>query len=422
MDTSFSKQVQGFTLVELITVVTILAVLSAIGFVSFSGYLAGVRDTSRLSQLTSIYDGLELYATKYDLPLPDDAVEIRDGTSLLGYQGNVGSNILDMLDFSRGGVDPKDDSYFVYYLSANKNDFQLMGFLEEEENVPTVFFPQTYAKDYSNLYPVVFGEKLGILLDETTKTPVHEIEAVKTAGELDLDGDTETYTVYFKNDDTTTGTWGDLGDIIEDERNATTTSSSTSGTTRYPWCDMDDIILWSYTIAACNVGSSTAGIESVSYGDYFQFWKSDTTITNATYNNGDWKSPGGTDGGSANDWGVYDSTKNSATFANSSSADQGKMQGPCESGYHVPTYAEWNDMYSSGSWWSTPSDMQNTLKLPYPWLKSSLGSLSYVWSSWYYWLSSPSSTSSYAFFAHNITFEDSTYRNTGRSVRCFRDT
>ncbi len=213
-----TPKTQGFTLVELITVVTILAVLSAIGFVSFSGYLAGVRDTNRLSQITSIYDWLELYSTKNDLPMPDDAVEIQDGTSLLWYQGNIGANILDILDFSRGGVDPKDDSYFVYYLSADKNDFQLMAFLEEEQNVPTVFFPQAYAKDYSNLYPVVFGEKLGILLDETTKTPVHEIEAVKTAGALDLDGSTESYTAYFKNDDTATDTGENLWETIEEER------------------------------------------------------------------------------------------------------------------------------------------------------------------------------------------------------------
>ena len=210
MKSSFLKKAQGFTLVELITVVTILAVLSAIGFVSFSGYLAGVRDTNRLSQLTSIYDGLELYTTKNDLPLPDDAIEIKNGSSLLWYQGNIGANILDILDFSRGGVDPKDDSYFVYYLSADKSDFQLMAFFEEEQNVPTVFFPQAYAdKDYSNLYPVVFGEKLWILLDNAN-APVHEIDAIKGLGELDLSGNTETYTAFFGSDDTLTDTWDNL--------------------------------------------------------------------------------------------------------------------------------------------------------------------------------------------------------------------
>ena len=210
MKSSFLKKTQGFTLVELITVVTILAVLSAIGFVSFSGYLAGVRDTNRLSQLTSIYDGLELYTTKNDLPLPDDAIEIKNGSSLLWYQGNIGANILDILDFSRGGVDPKDDSYFVYYLSADKSDFQLMAFFEEEQNVPTVFFPQAYAdKDYSNLYPVVFGEKLWILLDNAN-APVHEVVTIKSLGELDLSGSTETYTAFFESDDTLTDTWDNL--------------------------------------------------------------------------------------------------------------------------------------------------------------------------------------------------------------------
>jgi len=66
----------AFTLVELIVVVTILAILATIGFVSYSSYLTGVRDTNRLAQLVSIHDGLELYRTKKDLPLPDESVDV----------------------------------------------------------------------------------------------------------------------------------------------------------------------------------------------------------------------------------------------------------------------------------------------------------------------------------------------------------
>ena len=71
-----SRASLGFTLVELIVVVTILAILATIGFVSYSSYLTGVRDTNRLAQLVSIHDGLELYRTKKDLPLPDESVDV----------------------------------------------------------------------------------------------------------------------------------------------------------------------------------------------------------------------------------------------------------------------------------------------------------------------------------------------------------
>jgi prepilin-type N-terminal cleavage/methylation domain-containing protein len=76
----------GFTLVELIVVVTILAILATIGFVSYSSYLTGVRDTNRLAQLVSIHDGLELYRTRNDLPLPDDNVEVRANGTTIAYQ------------------------------------------------------------------------------------------------------------------------------------------------------------------------------------------------------------------------------------------------------------------------------------------------------------------------------------------------
>lgn len=98
----------AFTLVELIVVVTILAVLATIGFVSYSSYLTWVRDTNRISQLVSISDGLELYSTRNNLPLPDDYIEIKINGNLIAYQGKVWANVLETIDFSKWWVDPKD--------------------------------------------------------------------------------------------------------------------------------------------------------------------------------------------------------------------------------------------------------------------------------------------------------------------------
>ncbi len=325
--------------------------------------------------------------------MPDDAVEIQDGSSLLGYQGNIGANILDILDFSRGGVDPKDDSYFVYYLSADKSDFQLMAFLEEEQNVPTVFFPQAYAeKDYSNLYPVVFGEKLGILLDETTKTPVHEIEAVKTAGALDLDGSTESYTAYFKNDDTATDTGENLWETIEEEREEGTSSSSVSSSSttastaptdwrdQDPNCDRADVTIWTQTWAWCN---STLGT-------WFEFWQKDADIGTNNYSgsvgscynyNGnnsatcikwditmastskanDWFTGTNNDGDTAVDniWGKF-YTWDSLDTDNDDDIDANDTNLVCWVWYHVPSELEWETLeeYLNGSACRTTSNWQ----------------------------------------------------------------
>ena len=52
------------------------------------------------------------------------------------------------------------------------------------------------------------------------------------------------------------------------------------------------------------MGTAVAGTTSASYGNFYQFGTSTNSWTNgsgASWNY-DWKSPGGTDAGSANDW------------------------------------------------------------------------------------------------------------------------
>ena len=130
---------KAFTLVELIVVITILAVLSAIWFVAFSWYLAWTRDTNRISQLKSISDWLELYWTKHDLPIPEDKVDIKVWTwtneKTIAYQWYAWKNILETIEYSSEWVDPKDWTYFSYYLTKDKKYYQLMAFLEESDNL-----------------------------------------------------------------------------------------------------------------------------------------------------------------------------------------------------------------------------------------------------------------------------------------------
>jgi len=189
-----SKKLLWFTLVELIVVITIVGILSTIGFVSYSGYLTGARDSSRLSQLTKLTDGLHVYSTSKRLPLPDDYVSITASGALIAYQWAAWVDVLDTIDYGNGGRDPKDNTYFTYYLDKDRNTFQLLALLEE---VPTAsIIPQSYAADYTNRFIKVYGKKLWVLTTATTNVPIQEVTGVTT---LDIVSTTDIYVANITN-------------------------------------------------------------------------------------------------------------------------------------------------------------------------------------------------------------------------------
>jgi len=179
-----------FTLVELIVVISILAVISTIWFISYSSYLAWVRDTNRITQLDELQRVLEIYRSKNVLPYPDDRINIMSWTTNIWYQWYVWANVLSSLQFTKWWKDPKDKTYFSYYLSNSRNKFQLMAFLEKNESL-VVFdnniLPNTYAAtiNYSKRIASVIWNEIGILTD-TSNTPIQEIPSLVASGQIDL--------------------------------------------------------------------------------------------------------------------------------------------------------------------------------------------------------------------------------------------
>ena len=214
-----------------------------------------------------------------------------------------------------------------------------------------------------------------------------------------------------------------------------TTESTTTVALKYPWCDSDDITIWSYTIAACNVWASTAGITSASYGKYFQWWNNhassfwDSVIT------------GLVDSSSYGPWNYYTSSafislsgnmampydwstlRNDNLWWNTDNTVTAR-QGPCASWYHVPSWDEWNGLITAGWWWSDGTAMITALKLPNAWHRDMLWNNSTGFGR--YWSSSPGTSSPN--YATYIVFNDTniiTWAQNARalwfSVRCFKN-
>ena len=203
----------------------------------------------------------------------------------------------------------------------------------------------------------------------------------------------------------------------------------------YPGCDTPDITVWSYTISACNVWATTAGTGAMSYGNYFQWgnngWTPSGTLTPSTtlvdassYGPGNYYNSTAFIGWESLTWTLdWSSVQNDNLWWNTSNTVSAR-QGPCASGYHVPSQGEWVWLVTAGWWWTNGTNMMNALKLPMAggrnWYDGTIGSQATIGA---YWSSSSTATNAYvlSFQTSNINHSGTNYRAFWRSVRCFKN-
>ncbi len=135
------KNTKAFTLVELIVVITIIAILWTIAFISLQWYSKSSRDSVRISDVSNMKTSLELFhlnAWKY--PLPDDNEEVTYQTETLWYQWFFWNNVVSQLsrNMSEIPTDPLTDKKYIFSVSNNKNEFEILALLESDLVLNTV--------------------------------------------------------------------------------------------------------------------------------------------------------------------------------------------------------------------------------------------------------------------------------------------
>jgi prepilin-type N-terminal cleavage/methylation domain-containing protein len=180
---------RGYTLVELIVVIAILVVLSTVGFVGYSQYTSSSRDGARVSDLRAIYQGVGVSISQKGIaPSPDSAISIYSSSGvLLSLQGNVGDITRQAIGLESGGRDPQDGIGYTYLRFKDKKSVQLMALFENDGIGARIALgdggESVYAaNDYTDRYPAAFGKKLGILIENTTNTPLQEVSAYTASG------------------------------------------------------------------------------------------------------------------------------------------------------------------------------------------------------------------------------------------------
>jgi len=197
------KNKKAFTLVELIVVITILAILWTIAFISLQGYSKSARNSVRISDLSSIDKQLELYYIKaWNLPIPDDYIEIYASWTLIGYQGYAWKRVLDLIWVFNWWKDPLDDEYYTYMTDLNRKNYQIMWFLED--NQITNLSNKIYA-EWNERTPIVKWKELWIIVN-LNNDPIQKL--ITTS--FDISTTNDTYKAYINNDNIITWTWTEL--------------------------------------------------------------------------------------------------------------------------------------------------------------------------------------------------------------------
>ena len=205
-----------FTIVELIVSISIVIILWAIWLFSYNSQLPWVRDANRLSQMEALYNWLKVYGTRNSFwPIPDNKIDINFSGSTFWYQWYAWEDVLREIDFKKWWKDPKDQTYFTYITNKKKKYFQILWFLEKEENLYS-FLPEAKASEeisYENRYIKVMWNKLWVLTEDETNTPLQEVESVKNDWYIDLDNSLVNYHANFLDDLKVSGTWNILAQL-----------------------------------------------------------------------------------------------------------------------------------------------------------------------------------------------------------------
>jgi prepilin-type N-terminal cleavage/methylation domain-containing protein len=126
------NQKKGFTLIEILIVVAIIAILASVVLVGLGPTQQAGRDARRISDLSEVQNGLELYYNKYGI-YPGSAAGVAQspgatwaalGTAIVG--ANVGVTTLPS--------DPSKGASYQYWYGTNNISYVVGAHLENSNN------------------------------------------------------------------------------------------------------------------------------------------------------------------------------------------------------------------------------------------------------------------------------------------------
>ncbi|EKE28768.1 MAG: hypothetical protein ACD_3C00017G0001 [uncultured bacterium (gcode 4)] len=134
----------AFTLVELIVVIVILAILATIAFLSFSSQSWSARDSTRLTDISSIKKSVEMYNVKsWTYPNPDSPITYTFSGWIVWNQWIMWESAIKLIKppLSKKVTDPLKGSEYDYSLASNKREYQVAWNFENPTSLERSYNP-----------------------------------------------------------------------------------------------------------------------------------------------------------------------------------------------------------------------------------------------------------------------------------------
>lgn len=149
------KNTFGFTLTELLVSILIMVILSGIAFFSFSSYIPDARNSQRKQDLSKIISALKTFHSKrWYYPLPWDYFTIQYNGNDIAYQGKLNPNTR-ISTIDELPKDPKNNTYYTYSVTKNRQEFQIGLTLEDESSNGIALTGGDYSSVSKNIVPTI---------------------------------------------------------------------------------------------------------------------------------------------------------------------------------------------------------------------------------------------------------------------------
>lgn len=162
-----SHLLYAFTLVEIVVTATILVILTSIGFYNYTQNISSARDSSRISDISSLWSQLSLYKrSRWAYPFPWDRFNLVNDSIIVAYQGKMNTRVALTTASGDLPVDPELKIPYVYSTTRNRQEYQIAGSIENSGS-PYTFLQWDYRSVSRNILP-----NIALALNTTSDTDI----------------------------------------------------------------------------------------------------------------------------------------------------------------------------------------------------------------------------------------------------------